>query len=457
MKRRSFLKAGGAAAALLATSCGSGARELPQGGGGKILAQANQKILGRSGSDEEILAQAKDLITKYRQGDGVVTVRGVDGTPIPGATVKVEQLRHDFLFGCNAFMLDQIGDAQREQDYRSRFAALFNYATLGFYWSTYESQRGSPNYDYTDNAFEWCQTQGITCKGHPLAWDHPAGSPAWLTYDLAEVAQLSTSRVRDIVTRFKGRIDLWDVVNEPTDLTRFKTPMNAWAQSLGSTSYASVHLDVARQANPQAALIVNDYRVDSAFRDILQTLCVGGNPPFDAIGIQSHMHGGVWPLQDVWSVCDRFANLSLPVHFTETTVVSGPYIGPGENWGATTPELEAKQAEYVASFYTTLFAHPAAQALSWWDFSDDGAWQGAPAGLLRADMSPKPAYDRLQELIKSEWWTKNQGSTDARGEFATRAFFGRHLVTAEIPGGPTVTKEVHWEDGTANRFELTLV
>ena len=76
-------------------------------------------------------------------------------------------------------------------------------------------------------------------------------------------------------------------------------------------------------------------------------------------------------------ICDRYARVGLPIHFTETTVVSGPRTGPGENWGSTTPELEAKQADYVARLYTLLFGRPAVQALTWWDFSDDGAWQRA--------------------------------------------------------------------------------
>jgi len=440
VNRRIFLKAGGATVAALASSRGWSAEQS-----------------GPEASDEEILAQARNRIAKHRQGDGVVTLRDADGKPIGGATMKLEQLRHDFLFGCNAFMLDRIREAEREEAYRRRFAALCNYATLGFYWGTYESQRGKPDYDYTDKVFEWCRTQGIRCKGHPLAWDHPAGSPKWLTDDLAEVERLSTARVREIIKRFKGRIGIWDVVNEPTDLKRFKNPMNTWAQKLGTVPFTRLHLDVARQANPQATLLVNDYRVDIAFHKILEALRAGGKLPFDAIGIQSHMHGGGWPLRKVWEVCDRFASCGLPVHFTETTVVSGPHLGLGENWGATTPELEAKQATYVAKFYTMLFAHPVVQALTWWDLTDAGAWQGAAAGLLRKDMSAKPAYDRLHALIKGEWWTKNEGHTNASGDFATRAFFGAHRLTAQLPGGRTVTKELHWQHGAANRFELRLV
>jgi GH35 family endo-1,4-beta-xylanase len=106
------------------------------------------------------------------------------------------------------------------------------------------------------------------------------------------------------------------------------------------------------------------------------------------------MHDHTWPLRRVWDHCETYAKLGAPLHFTETTVVSGPRRGPGESWGPTTSELEAKQADYVAKLYTTLFAHPAVQGLTWWDFSDKGAWQGAAAGFLREDMSPKPVYDQ---------------------------------------------------------------
>ena len=429
-------------------------------------------------SDDEILAQTKDRIEKNRKGDGVIVVRDKQGKPVPGATVKIEQLKHNFLFGSNFFMFGRVRDAEREEQYRQRFTALLNCATLGFYWGAYERERGKPNYEYTDKVAAWCREQAITVKGHPLAWDHPASAPRWLTDDLKELEQLSTGRVREIIARFKGRIEMWDVVNEPTDLTRFKNPMNTWAKQLGAVPFTRLHLDVARAANPSATLLVNDYRTDPPFYRILDALRGEGGSPrgisppaatpapgasiprgkllFDALGIQSHMHGGGWPLHRVWDVCDTYAKFGVPIHFTETTIVSGPRLGPGENWGPTNAEGEARQADYVPKFYTALFAHPAVQALTWWDFSDDGAWQGAAAGWLRKDMSPKPVYDRLTALIKGEWWTKTEGQTDAKGELSTRAFFGTHQVTAKLPSGPIIPKEVRWERGGANRFELSV-
>lgn len=143
----------------------------------------------------------------------------------------------------------------------------------------------------------------------------------------------------------------------------------------------------------------------------------------------------------------------VPVHFTETTVTSGSRVTP-VLWGPTTPEGEASQASYVAGFYTALFAHPAVHAVTWWDFSDDGAWLGAPAGLVRRDRSPNPVYDRLMGLIKGAWWTRVEGRTDAQGEFAARAFYGTHRLTVRLPNGRTASQEVRWERGRPNRFEI---
>jgi len=58
-------------------------------------------------------------------------------------------------------------------------------------------------------------------------------------------------------------------------------------------------------------------------------------------------------------------------------------------------------------------------------------------------------------LIKGEWWTKTEGTTDARGEVKMRAIYGTHRITAQLPGSQPVAKEVHWERGQKNRFELT--
>ncbi len=424
---------------------------------GTLLAKGWKGMDEVAAQEEQVLATAKERIEQHRKGDVQILVRTTDGKPLANAQVTLTQTRHAFLFGCNIFLWGRLPDLKLEEAYRERFVALFNYATLPFYWAAYEPERGKPNYDYTDRVVEWCLQNGITCKGHPLVWDHPASSPdRWLPDDFSEIERLSTGRVREIVQRFAGRIDVWDVVNEPTDLGRFPTKMNRWARQLGAVPYTRLHLLVARKANPKATLLVNDYRVDEAFLRILQQLKdESGRFPFDVVGLQSHMHGGVWSVARTWQVCEMFSQLSLPLHFTETTIISGSPAGRGK-FGETTPEGEERQAEETARFYTILFSHPAVQAITWWDFSDRGAWLGAPAGWLRRDMSPKPVYERMMGLIKGEWWTKEKGVTNSEGTWRTHAFYGDYTITVRTPDGRTVERSISVQRGAGNRFEIRL-
>lgn len=151
------------------------------------------------------------------------------------------------------------------------------------------------------------------------------------------------------------------------------------------------------------------------------------------------MHGGTWPLTKLWTVCQRFSAFGKPIHFTETTVLSGPthvvdYKAPDPTDWNTDPADEAAQAAYVTQFYTILFSHPSVRAITWWDFSDRNAWLHAPAGLLHRDMTPKPAYTRLLNLIHHTWRTETAATTNRRGKLSKRVFYGQYLLTARVGG-----------------------
>ena len=94
-----------------------------------------------------------------------------------------------------------------------------------------------------------------------------------------------------------------------------------------------------------------------------------------------------------------------------------------------TPEGEERQAREVVLHYKTLLSHPAVQAITWWDLSD-GGWLHAPAGLLRSDHTPKPAYNALLQLIKGDWWlVPTRLVTDASGRFTFSGFLGDYEVS----------------------------
>jgi hypothetical protein len=107
-------------------------------------------------------------------------------------------------------------------------------------------------------------------------------------------------------------------------------------------------------------------------------------------------------------------------------------------------------------FYTMLFSHPAVEAITWWDFSDYQAWQGAPAGFVRRDMTPKPVYEELKKLIKGKWWTQTTLETAADGTAGFRGFLGEYKVSASFEGKEPVVKQFVLSRGEKNRWVVEL-
>ncbi|MBN1418060.1 MAG: endo-1,4-beta-xylanase [Planctomycetes bacterium] len=395
-------------------------------------------------SPDALLAGADARIREHRMGDLEITVKDEAGKPIPGARVRIQQVRHEFLFGCNIFMFGRFRTPEENAAYAERFSALLNYATLPFYWANFEPRRGQPRYDDIEKVARWCKEKGIATKGHPLVWNHNAGAPRWLPDDLDEIRKLSDARVRACVDRFRGLIDIFDVVNEAAQPFRssgeFGNRMTDLARKIGIEDFTKTPFRIARDANPKATLLINDYVTDDRYAKVIDFLGEDGKRLYDVIGIQSHMHGGAWSSRRIWGVCEKFAAFGVPIHYTETTIVSGPR--QGNRWGPTTPEGEAVQAREAVRFYTILFSHPAVEAITWWDFCDRGAWQGAAAGFLRADLSPKPIYEALLKKIKGEWWTESEGETDADGVLRIRAFFGTHRIAAKASDGRTAEARI---------------
>ena len=57
------------------------------------------------------------------------------------------------------------------------------------------------------------------------------------------------------------------------------------------------------------------------------------------------------------------------------------------------------------------------------------------SGLVRADGTPKPAFDALKSLVTTDWWLAETATrTDAAGRFTLDAYLGDYTVTADGAG-----------------------
>ena len=385
-------------------------------------------------------------IRKNRTASATVTLYHA-GSPVVQQDILVQQKNHQFLFGTNwgestiALVNDELSGQEMEQaEIRNQhFFNLFNQVTLPFYWARFEPQRGQPQTSRILNVARWYKEHACTVKGHPLCW-HTMTADWLLALSNGEILQAQLERIRRDVSDFAGVIDQWDVVNEAVIMPvfdRYDNGITRLCKELGRIELIRRVFDIARETNPKATLLLNDFDVSPAY-DILVEGCLAAGIQIDVIGIQSHMHQGYWGSQRTLGILEQFERFNLPIHFTENTLVSGSLM-PAEivdlneyqvqEW-PTTPEGEERQAREVVLHYKTLLAHPAVQGITWWDLSD-GGWLNAPAGLLRRDQSCKPAYTELLKLVKGEWWyPPTRLTTDANGQFTFNGFLGEYELSA---------------------------
>jgi hypothetical protein len=129
--------------------------------------------------------------------------------------------------------------------------------------------------------------------------------------------------------------------------------------------------------------------------------------------MQGHFGSALTGPEDLLALLDGYAKLGKEIWVTEYDVDL---------------EDEALAGQFTRDFYTTLFSHPAVGGIVMWGFWDGAHWhKNAP--LYRQDWSIKPAGEAYRELVLKTFRTSESGTTDAAGNYKTRAFRGDYEVT----------------------------
>lgn len=415
--------------------------------------------------NSDILKEAKSNIEKYRKADFSVQLKGVEKNDLKNIQVDVEQTSHEFLFGCIIFDLVNHGKAPQDKElFKERFKQLFNFAVFPFYWAGYEPRQGQTNHDEIEQVVQWCLENRITCKGHPLAWTHTAGTPRWLSeYSAAESKELLKQRIEKIVGGFKNQIEIWDVLNEAIHTVNWNVAMKE--NQLGNDNryvgqnymsdtpgFIDSCFQWAHDANPDATLILNEFDIvyneksRQRFYDLLKTL-KEMNTPISGLGIQAHepYKGRVYySPEQIWSTFETYSDFNLPMHITEFIPVSnGDSIMGGYKTGTWT---EQEQADFAKMVYTLSFGYPNAVSVNWWGFSDYNIWQ-KNGGLVDENLQPKPVYKTLDKLINQDWKTNIENlSPKKKGKIEFRGFKGDYNLIVKQNGKIIKTATIDYDD-----------
>jgi len=396
-------------------------------------------------------ARVKAGVEANRKGSLLLNFVDAKGKPCERVHVKLTQRTHEFRYGADLFMLDEIVDSKTKNEaYKELFADAFNLATCPFYWSDMEPTRGAHRYEPgspriyrrppTDLCVSWCEKHGIEPKAHIL--NYAAFTPDWAKGDVATEKRMLARRFRELSERYAERIRMWEVTNE-----------TLWSASWQKTNlYQQPDLvewsfKTAESCFPGNRLIINEahcriwddtwYLRDRSpyYMQIERALMKGAR--IDGVGLQFHMFHGTnmanvvrqskafYDPARIFDVLETYAQLGRPLQITEITIPA--YSNdPGD---------EAVQAEILRELYRIWFSARGMEAIIYWNLPDGYAAFAEPGdfkngenayygGLCRFDMTPKPAYQVVKDLFGKEWRTNVDAESAARHVF--RGFYGTY-------------------------------
>lgn len=255
-----------------------------------------------------------------------------------------------------------------------------------------------------DRIVEFAEKNGLKLRGHCLVWHQQL--PDWITngnFTREEWIEILRNHIMTVVSRYKGRVYAWDVVNEAVSEDGYLRS-SVWLRNIGP-EYIELAFRWAHEADPDALLFYNDYGIESINRksdgvyNLLKTLLKHG-VPIHGVGFQMHISVENYP--DPESLAEnirRFRELGLQVEITEMDVrIPLP---------ASNEEL-LRQAEIYRSIFKTYLDNSGPDAFIMWGFIDKYSWitytfSGSGAALIfDENYRPKPAYQALIQVLLDE-------------------------------------------------------
>jgi GH35 family endo-1,4-beta-xylanase len=279
-------------------------------------------------------------IEANRKGNGRIRVLDQKGAPVANASIKLTQKTHEFRFGANLFMLDEMESEEKNEAYKRYFSDLFNMATLPFYWDALEPERGKPRYakdspkiyrrPSPDLCIEFCEKHGIEPREHALAYEH--FFPAWLSGACTEeVKRELERRYAEISERYAHKIPTIEVTNE-MEWTSGRTAF------YDEPDFVEWCFKLAERYFPNNQLCINEHTssawmdkcraTDKYYSYIEANLLKGAR--IDAIGMQYHLFNQAELAyektrltlnpQSLYRHMALYSNFGKPLQITEVTV-----------------------------------------------------------------------------------------------------------------------------------------
>jgi len=255
-------------------------------------------------------------------------------TPPPLASPALKELaaRHNIELG-NFAILSYIHDPTYKSILTSQFDFVLADNTPNWYFTDGGLRPSATTYNFVqmDEVVTYAQDHQMPVEAHHLLWGEDKWLPEWLkngNYNKAQLKDIMHDHILTVAGRYRGKVKQWSVVNEAFTRKQQSNGLRDWwaDHTGGGTDYMDQAFMSARQADPGAKLILNDFNNEhySQISDAMYAYIKSAKSrgiPIDGIGMQMHIDGTHAPDKlEVINNMRRFADLGVGVYVTEFDV-----------------------------------------------------------------------------------------------------------------------------------------
>lgn len=285
------------------------------------------------------------------------------------------------------------------------------------------------NFGAADKYVELGIKNNMHIVGHALVWHNQLADFMKTTGSRSEFKKHVENHINTVVSRYKGKIDAWDVVNEAFN-ENGSLRQSVFKKQMGE-NYIEDVFKLAETADPDADLIYNDYNLYKPAKragvlKMVNKLQENGTK-INAIGVQAHWRLNSPSLMEIEQIILDISDLGVEVMFTEldVTVLPNPWelVGAEVTQNFSKFEGDPKMDPYpkalpksvekqLAKRYEDIFKlfikhQDKISRVTFWGVMDKHSWlndwpiKGRTNYPLLFDRNyqPKKAYNKLINLI----------------------------------------------------------
>ncbi|MGQ9620572.1 MAG: endo-1,4-beta-xylanase [Bacteroidales bacterium] len=243
-------------------------------------------------------------------------------------------------------------------------------------------------WENADIIVNFAAANNLKVRGHTLCWYQQ--TPSWIfkNSDSSTVTkEVLLNRLKDhiiqVVTRYKGKVYAWDVVNEAIDDNPDKIYRESQWYRICGEEYIEKAFIWAHEADPEAVLFYNDYNTENPSKrdkiyNMLKDLLEKGIP-VHGIGLQGHWSITNPSEKELREAIEKYSSLGIKVQVTEFDVSVYDWNEdfttrkPGDD--AFTSEREQKQIEQYKMLFRVLRDYKdIITGVTFWNVSDKSSW-----------------------------------------------------------------------------------